>query len=446
MTSDSSSPSNRPARSVPDFRVVILGAAPTAHGQMLPAMVQVDRGRRTLDWLLAAFAHLPNSQVEFVSGFMADEVMKHYGQIRFHHNPNWRVTGPAHSLSLAPLESGVATFVCYSDVVFRPDIVRRMTDCAAELTVAIDRQWRVRYDGRREDELNAAEKAILNGSRLTAIGKSIGVDDAEAEFAGLLMIRGRTAHRLQNVLSSSTFGDRDGIPHVVTFLLEHGVAAEILDVEGQWAELNAPQDLARFVLGTKAESLERLKPLLTSGRIGDLVRFSQREWRDGRDAVLRRVAAAFGDTRVIVRSSALSEDSWTESAAGAHKSLLDIPTGDQSRLAAAIVEVFDSYTRANESNQVLVQEMLQGVRMSGVVMTRTHSLLAPYYVFNFDDTTARTDSVTSGDGQELKTLFLHRGEDLGDDAPGLGPVLQAVEGDRTARRPRFARHRIRRDE
>ena len=40
--------------------------------------------------------------------------------------------------------------------------------------------------------------------------------------------------------------------------------------------------------------------------------------------------------------------------------------------------------------------MLRDVAMSGVVMTRTHALGAPYYVVNFDDATARTDTVTGG--------------------------------------------------
>jgi hypothetical protein len=164
---------------------------------------------------------------------------------------------------------------------------------------------------------------------------------------------------------------------------------------------------------------------LSSGRIGDLVRFSDREWRHGRDGVIGRIRAAFEGRSVIVRSSALSEDSWTESAAGAHKSLLDVPTSDPAALQAAVNDVFESYTRANENNQVLVQAMLQDVRMSGVVMTRTHAQLAPYYVVNFDDTTARTDTVTSGEGLSLKTMFLHRGEPLTDDTP-LGCVMKAV--------------------
>ncbi len=60
------------------------------------------------------------------------------------------------------------------------------------------------------------------------------------------------------------------------------------------------------------------------------------------------------------------------------------------------------------TDQVLVQEMLHDVALSGVAFTRTLTHRAPYYVLNYDDSSARTDSVTSGARQELRTLFIRR--------------------------------------
>jgi phosphohistidine swiveling domain-containing protein len=71
--------------------------------------------------------------------------------------------------------------------------------------------------------------------------------------------------------------------------------------------------------------------------------------------------------------------------------------------------------------------MLTNVRMSGVVMTRTHGQGAPYYVINYDDTTGSTDSVTSGEGGEVKTLFLHRNSSPADHTPvELHRLMEAV--------------------
>src|SRR5439155_16653791 len=95
-------------------------------------------------------------------------------------------------------------------------------------------------------------------------------------------------------------------------------------------------------------------------------------------------------------------------------------------LRSAINRVFESYGSAEDGNQVLVQEMLHDVTLSGVVMTRHHALGAPYYVINFDDTTARTDTVTGGG--DVRSVILHRGATLRADLPTeLSSVLAVVQ-------------------
>jgi len=335
-------------------------------------------------------------------------------------NPDWETTGPAKSLSVAPLESQVATYVSYADVVFRPETVALLERQEADVVVAVDTRWRVRYEGRSRPETDGAEKIVHDGDRLVDIGKQIATPAATAEFAGLVKFSGSTACRLQNVIASGAFEKTDGLPEVIRFLVEHGVSTAIVDVNGQWAELNAPQDLARFVLGTKAESLARLRPLVRVGHIGESVSFTCEEWNRNRSAVIDGIQEAFGEADVIVRSSALSEDGWRQSSAGMYTSVPDVPARDIRRLAEAVETVLGSYGDPKPDNQVLVQEMLTRVTMSGVVMTRTPSLGSPYYVINYDNTTARTDTVTAGDGNSLRTMFLQRGMVL---RPGLPPEL-----------------------
>jgi hypothetical protein len=156
------------------------------------------------------------------------------------------------------------------------------------------------------------------------------------------------------------------------------------------------------------------------GEIGPLHAFTMRDWIGGRDAVVDAVLASVPGDRLIVRSSALSEDSWLESGAGRHESVLDVErTADA--LGRAIDTVLASYDTDDPANQVLVQEMVRDVAMSGVVMTRTHSLGAPYYVLNFDDSSARTDTVSAG--AQARTIFVHRDSSLPD---GLSPQLASV--------------------
>ena len=93
---------------------------------------------------------------------------------------------------------------------------------------------------------------------------------------------------------------------------------------------------APFAFGTKAETLERLKPLVRRASVLDLLYFGVTEWRADPAAVLRRIAAAFGPARLVVRSSAAGEDGADNSQAGAYASYLDVDGADPGALEEAV--------------------------------------------------------------------------------------------------------------
>jgi choline kinase/phosphohistidine swiveling domain-containing protein len=399
------------------YRVVILGAG-KGRGAIPSAIVQVDEQSRVLDWLLEAFSALPSTDVAFVSGYEAGAVMDQYPDIQFVFNPAWETTGPARSLGLGLGTAPHDTFVSYSDVVFLADTVRQLQATQADLVLAVDRTWRVRYGNRSAVDLDGAEKVACKGSRVTDIGKHLADGEAAAEFAGLMKMSAPAAARVADILRRRTLVREAGLPELIRVLIREGVVVEAIDIAGAWAELNAPQDLARFVLGTKAESLTRLRPLVRQGVIEKLLSFTHSRWDADRAGILAAIVEMFGETLVIARSSAVCEDTWHDSAAGAYVSVADLPTSDSQRLGEGIDEVFASYGDYNPQNQVLVQEMLRDVTISGVVLTRSSTDSAPYYVINFDDTSRQTNTVTAGIGDSVRTVFLHRGAELPDGLPG----------------------------
>ena len=67
--------------------------------------------------------------------------------------------------------------------------------------------------------------------------------------------------------------------------------------------------------------------------------------------------------------------------------------------------------------------------MAGVVFTCSLESGAPYYRFNFDDSTQSTESVTAGTSNDLRTIILSRfkPDALETIEPALLPVLKAVQ-------------------
>jgi hypothetical protein len=178
-----------------------------------------------------------------------------------------------------------------------------------------------------------------------------------------------------------------------------------------------------ITFGTKAETLERLSPLLQTGSVPDLWYFTLAEWSADPGGVMGRIQQRFGSSSLAVRSSAYHEDTAAESMAGAFRSVLRVDGSCRDSLRRGIEEVLESYHSTHPHNQVLIQRMLSHVVMSGVLMTHDLTNGAPYYILNYDDESGRTDVITGGTDVN-KSLVVHRDTPADFiESPRVGAVL-----------------------
>lgn len=159
-------------------------------------------------------------------------------------------------------------------------------------------------------------------------------------------------------------------------------------------------------LGTKAESLRKLQGKLTTALILDTYVFTTAAWKSSPDIVCENIRQYFANvSKVIVRSSASTEDTAESSNAGHFVSVGNISLQSNEELQNAIARVVESYDSNSGNEQVLVQEYLQDIRMSGVAFTRDLETNNDYYVINYDDENNSSDTVTGGHGSGLKTFY-----------------------------------------
>jgi choline kinase/phosphohistidine swiveling domain-containing protein len=407
-------------------RAVILGAGPPARGQRPAALHSLGVNGRVLDWLVGAL-RTACDDVLFVGGYGLQEIVGNYPTLRVVLNPTWATTGPVGSLLRAGSgQQAGACLVSYADILYRDTLVRELQAHPADTVIAIDTRWRERYEGRSAADIASAEVVALDGERVAGArgrfmpGRAVQPD---AEYVGLAKLGPASLARLAARASDPDLARWD-MPRLFEALLADGVPIAVVDCGGDWAELNAAQDIAHFVLGTKAQTLERLRPMVTWSHIGEQVSFTVGEWHEQSSLCLHRLLEAFPSGMVVVRSSALDEDGFRASSAGRYESVLSVPGGDEAALRSAVEKVISSYGDPHPAHQILVQRMLTDVALSGVVMTRTLAHGAPYRVVNYDATSGATDSVTSGRGRDLRTLYLHR--DASDLPPGCPPGLDRL--------------------
>lgn len=167
-----------------------------------------------------------------------------------------------------------------------------------------------------------------------------------------------------------------------------------------------------FQFSSKAETLSRLKNKLTLSAVPESYFFTVAEWESDSAFVVEQVQHMFSGRMVIVRSSALGEDSAEHSQAGMYQSIPNVVPESGSGIAEAICDVIASYSKGRECNPadlVLVQPMISNINMVGVVFTQDLNTGAPYYSINYDDTSGKFDSITAGVGDVDRTLVVRRG-------------------------------------
>lgn len=386
------------------MKSVILGAGAPHHGSQ-PTLLEPVNGICVFDWLLDALAP-SKSVIDLVLGYQSEEIAARYSRINILENPHWEATGSAYSLLRTDLESVDELLVCYGDILFRQKLVEALSAIDAPVVVAWDSHWKQRYVGRDAQDLASSEKVVTGEAWLQRLGNDVPLEWAQGEFIGVVRFSGEALPILRRLQKEKPgFLKKQHLSGLVEWLRVKDLPVAGYDVAGDWAEVNHPRDIAHFVLGTKAETLARLRNLISSAIIQDQVSFTTTQWQEDSGLVLRQVQNKFAGQSLVVRSSARSEDAFTHSNAGAYTSILNVDP--EQGLRSAVEAVIDSYHDRQPDDQVLVQPMVQQVVMSGVAFTRTLEKAAPYLVINYEES-GSTDGITAGHTNDHKTLYVRR--------------------------------------
>ncbi|EGR2427794.1 TPA: PEP/pyruvate-binding domain-containing protein [Vibrio cholerae] len=387
-------------------KIVIL-AAGLPHLGIDPTLSKVVNGATVLDWQLNSLRSL-SADVDVVLGFKANEIKHDFHlPVNFLENKDWEKTKSAGSLLMVDLAQVDELWISYGDILYHSHIADMLSRTGNETAIAYDSDWRTRYLAREQIDISESEKVIVSENRVQRLGSNIELDWATGEFVGLVCMRGKALNLLKSIQSENNKIFKNfTLPDLLELIRTKGVELIGVDVKGQWAELNEPRDLAHFVMGTKAETLARLRMMLKTAVIQDQVSFSVADWECKKNIFINKIQLMFKCKNLVVRSSACSEDSFSQSNAGAYTSLLNVKN-DAKSLDSAIEAVIASYHNLQDEDQVLIQPMLTDVVMSGVVFTRTLEHGSPYLVINYEES-GSTEGITSGKINKNSVFYFYK--------------------------------------
>jgi len=164
--------------------IYILGASYPMAGKKPAVLQEISEKTKVLDWQLNSFGAINSKQINFLGGYHIEDVVKHYPEINYILVKNWESNTILDTFFQCPLEDSGAIFT-YADTIFRPEILKKISQSTGDITVAIDVNYENRYDNRSEADLEIAEIIIPNHGEYRG---------HKSEFTGLFHIKSNVAN------------------------------------------------------------------------------------------------------------------------------------------------------------------------------------------------------------------------------------------------------------
>jgi len=372
----------------------------------VPKCMVKYKGVRIINYCLNALStQIEKEHITFVTGYLHNKLqMKPVKKIYSEH---YASTNMLTSLFLA-LDDGPVV-ISYSDIVYHPDIVNQLMNSKHDISVVVDHHWLKQWSQRMENPLDDVETLRFDddGSIMEIGNKPNNLEEVEAQYIGLIKLTERGVDIFKKVATELDIENMSVTPFLQE-LIRRGYKIHPVHIHGRWAEFDCPTDLlfdidtswytSKHFFGTKASNIERLAKM-DSDCVLPSYSFTIWEWHQGLVDMKYFLEC---HSKVIVRSSAIGEDSINSSAAGMYDSV--VATVDT--FENAVSKVISSYHTKNPEHQILVQPFVHNATLFGVVFSHVIDTHAPYYVVSHGTT---HDGVTGGNESSQSTFYHYHG-------------------------------------
>lgn len=211
-------------------------------------------GRRILDWIQRAFAENGIDRIRFIGGYQIDQIRQEYPSFTFRHNRDWQSNNILASLFYAEDLMDEPFICCYSDILFTPEVIRRVLASREDVSLVVDTEWLSRYESRSQHPTDDAEKVTAENGLVTRIHRDIDEQEAYGEFIGVAKFSAAGAARLRECYHRCRMQAKDGpfreapvfekayLIHLLQEMIEEGEKVIHVDTPGEYVEIDTQED------------------------------------------------------------------------------------------------------------------------------------------------------------------------------------------------------------
>ena len=248
----------------------------------LPFGIQkVTIEKSVIDWQLNAFED--NIQdLTFVGGYGIDRVIKEYPNFIYVYNDIWMNSGPCmsllHALGQLPhlIETEYDLCILYSDILVRKELINKIFKteyCNKQVSVVTD-DYRGEY---------TPETLLIGGSK-------------KKEFVGVVHIPHIQKNNILKCLQENITelkNERLSILFESKYQKYYGNRLRLINANSEWAHVEEHTTISKFILGSKAKTLDRLKSQLKHSTVLPLIYFNRAEYAKNSQSIIEVLSKVF---------------------------------------------------------------------------------------------------------------------------------------------------------
>lgn len=211
-------------------------------------------GKTLLQRQIEIFHQLGIDDVIIVRGWKSEKI--NYTGVRYVYNKNYRMNNILESLMVAKAFMNSAFIVSYSDILYKKEVVKRLMESKADISVIVDTDWTKAYENRFQHPIVEAEKVIVGNNKVLKIGKTLNVNKTYGEFIGLAKFSKKGEEALKKEYNrvkktpnkpfhEARSLEKAYLTDMIQELIDKGHIVANVAIQGMWKELDTREDFRK---------------------------------------------------------------------------------------------------------------------------------------------------------------------------------------------------------
>jgi choline kinase len=241
------------------MKVIVLAAGQGTRLRPLtdnqPKCMVPFRGKPIIDYIVDALKQSGIDDIVIVDGYRKDVLEEHLEKenIRFCVNEKYESTNMVATLFCAENEMNDDIIISYADIIYSPDIIKKLLLDNSDFSVVVDKNWRELWGMRMDNPLLDAETMKTDADDfIYELGKKPkSYDDIQGQYIGLIKFKKdflKTAALYYHSLDKEAVYDGKSYDNMymtsfIQALADHVKKPKAVFINGGWLEVDSVEDL-----------------------------------------------------------------------------------------------------------------------------------------------------------------------------------------------------------